>query len=53
MIKVEEPELAWSVDWAADDLEDESVNTPSLWEAEIVALPDDYAMAPDEAYEDS
>lgn len=42
----------WSKEWGPDELEDESLAAPTLWEAEVAALSDEQLAALEEASED-
>jgi hypothetical protein len=42
----------WSKEWGGDELEDESLMAPSLWEAEVAALSDEQLAAMEESAED-
>jgi hypothetical protein len=45
-------EAWWSKEWGSDDLEEEALAGPSLWEAEVAALSDEQLAALEEASED-
>jgi hypothetical protein len=43
----------WSKEWGSgDELEEEALAAPSLWEAEVAALSDEQLAAMEEAAED-
>jgi hypothetical protein len=46
MVNVDnEVEAWWSKEWGTDELEEEALAAPSLWEAELVALSDEQLAA--------
>jgi hypothetical protein len=52
MVNVNEGER-WASEWSgSDELEDEMMSSPSLWEAEVAALSDEQLAALDDANED-
>ena len=52
MVKVNEGER-WASEWSGnDELEDELLSSPSLWEAEVAALSDEQLAALEETSED-
>lgn len=42
----------WSKEWGSDELEDEALAGPTLWEAEVAALSDEQLAAMEETSED-
>jgi hypothetical protein len=42
----------WSKEWGSDELEDELLAGPTLWEAEVAALSDEQLAAMEETTED-
>jgi hypothetical protein len=52
MVNVSQREVSWSSEWAVDELEDEVLASPSLWEAEVAALSDEQLAAMEETAED-
>ena len=42
----------WSKEWGADDLEEDSLSSVSLWEAEVAALSDEQLASMQDAAED-
>jgi hypothetical protein len=42
----------WSKEWGVDELEEEALSAPTLWEAEVAALSDEQLAALEEAGED-
>jgi hypothetical protein len=54
MVNVKEGERWWASEWAvSDELEEEVLASPSLWEAEVAALSDEQLAALQESSEDS
>jgi hypothetical protein len=53
MVDVNEGERWWASDWVGnDELEEEVLSSPSLWEAEVAALSDEQLAALEETAED-
>jgi hypothetical protein len=53
MVDVKREERWWANEWAgSDELEDEGLSSPSLWEAEVAALSDEQLAALEETSED-
>ena len=46
-------EAWWSKEWGVDELEEEALSAPTLWEAEVAALSDEQLAAMEEAAEDT
>jgi hypothetical protein len=53
MVNVDDQLSAWwSKEWGGDELDEESLTAPSLWEAEVAALSDEQLAAMEETAED-
>jgi hypothetical protein len=53
MVNANQGERWWSSEWpSGDELEDEVLAPPSLWEAEVAALSDEQLAALEESSED-
>ena len=53
MVNVDnEVEAWWTKEWGGDELEEEALAAPSLWEAELAALSDEQLAALESSSED-
>ncbi|HXU80178.1 MAG TPA: hypothetical protein VN914_02200 [Polyangia bacterium] len=52
MVNVNQREAWWGTEWVSDELEEEVLASPSLWEAEVAALSDEQLAALEETGED-
>jgi hypothetical protein len=53
MVDVKREERWWASEWAGgDELEDDMMSSPSMWEAEVAALSDEQLAALEDSGED-
>jgi hypothetical protein len=54
MVNDKQAERWWSSEWAGgEELEDEALSAPTMWEAEVAALSDEQLAALEETGEDT